>query len=93
MIKDKGHKTNSQSFLARDVIKDKGITLVPQMGGFMVRVRCGKLYAVELFQKRILPMSFRRKWEVLSYLSCNKVLICQLIKTKIVNLTLLRKTS
>ena len=51
MIEDKDPKTNSQSSLAGDVIKDQGITLVPKMGGFMVRVRRGILYAVKLFPK------------------------------------------
>ena len=51
MIEDKDPKTNSQSSLAGDVIKDQGITLVPKMGGFMVRGRRGNLYAVKLFPK------------------------------------------
>ena len=41
-------KADSQLSLAGDIINDKGITLVPEMGGFMVKGKCGKLYTVKL---------------------------------------------
>ena len=42
---------SSQGGHANKVIFDKGITLVPEMGGFMVKGDSGNLYAVQLFPK------------------------------------------
>ena len=44
-------KISSQEGHANMVIFDKGIALVPEMGGFMVKGENNKLYAVKLFPK------------------------------------------
>ncbi|MCG8048891.1 MAG: Ulp1 family isopeptidase [Candidatus Thiodiazotropha taylori] len=47
--KESKPKPSSQAGLAINVIEDKGITLVPELGGFMVRGENEKLFAVKLF--------------------------------------------
>lgn len=49
--KETKSKTLSQESLANQVLLDKGITLVPDIGGFMVRGNKDKLNAVTLFPK------------------------------------------
>ena len=85
-------KADSQLSLAGDIINDKDITLVPEMGGFMVKGKCGKLYAVKLFPKESCQCpsgSTGRCYHILAAKKSINMPTDQ--KPKTVNLTQLRK--
>ena len=83
---------SSQQALARKVLHDKGITLVPEMGGFMVRGSNSTLYAVKLFPKESCQCpSTGRCYHILA--ARKSINLPDDNKNKIYNLSQLRKRS
>ena len=82
---------SSQQALAREVLHDKGITLVPEIGGFMVRESNSTLYAVKLFPKE--SCQYPSTGRCYHIIAARKSINPEDNKNKIYNLNQLRKRS